>query len=104
MTSFMTVYFNTKITMVLLLGKDLKHRWVRHFGYEFNYDTNNVDENSPMQEPIPGYLDSLIARMIELGLLPRKPEQLTINSYKPGQGLNHILQHRFVFLHIYYFR
>ena len=69
-------------------GKDLKHRWVRHYGFEFNYDTNNVDENSPMQEPIPDYLNPLITRMINVGVLQRRPDQLTINAYKPGQGFN----------------
>lgn len=28
--------------------KTLKHRKVKHFGYEFRYDNNNVDKDKPL--------------------------------------------------------
>lgn len=28
--------------------KSLKHRRVKHFGYEFRYDNNNVDRDRPL--------------------------------------------------------
>lgn len=32
----------------LLAQKALKHRRVRHYGYEFRYDNNNVDKDKPL--------------------------------------------------------
>ncbi|KAG5882107.1 hypothetical protein JTB14_016870 [Gonioctena quinquepunctata] len=49
----------------------MKHRQVKHYGYEFRYDINNVNKDKPLEEGIP-------------------PEyQLTINHYSPGQGIPH---------------
>lgn len=28
--------------------KSLKHRRVKHFGYEFHYENNNVDKDKPL--------------------------------------------------------
>lgn len=32
----------------LLAKKALKHRRVKHYGYEFRYDNNNVDKDKPL--------------------------------------------------------
>lgn len=31
-----------------IIQKSLKHRRVKHFGYEFHYENNNVDKNKPL--------------------------------------------------------
>ncbi|XP_043268581.1 alkylated DNA repair protein alkB homolog 8 [Venturia canescens] len=65
---------------------DLKHRKVKHYGYEFRYDTNNVDPNNPI-EPIPQeyhFLQKLFTKH-ECGKF--QYDQLTINHYLPGQGI-----------------
>lgn len=31
-----------------LAQKALKHRRVKHYGYEFRYDNNNVDKDKPL--------------------------------------------------------
>lgn len=33
---------------VFTAQKTLKHRRVKHFGYEFSYDNNNVDKDKPL--------------------------------------------------------
>lgn len=33
---------------VFTAQKTLKHRRVKHFGYEFRYDNNNVDKDKPL--------------------------------------------------------
>lgn len=68
----------------------LKHRQVNHFGYEFRYDTNNVDINQPLiDEPIPNECDFLWDRLRSQHSQfceTTSPHQLTINKYEPGQG------------------
>lgn len=70
----------------------LKHRQVKHFGYEFRYDTNNVDLNQPLiDEPIPNECDFLWDRLRDqhsqfFETTPSSPHQLTVNKYEPGQG------------------
>lgn len=67
----------------------MKHRQVKHFGYEFRYDNNNVDKDSPLQEAIPEQCNFLWPRLKER--LPNidgfQPDQLTVNCYKPSQGI-----------------
>lgn len=66
---------------------EMKNRYVKHFGYEFKYDTNNVDKNAPLPNKIPEPCSILFARLKETSFHNFKPDQLTINSYKPGQGI-----------------
>lgn len=65
----------------------MKHRQVRHFGYEFRYDINNVDKDKPMNELIPEECDFMWERLTELKQIEFRPDQLTVNCYKPGQGI-----------------
>lgn len=39
---FQAVYF------LYTVQKSLKHRRVKHFGYEFNYENNTVDKDKPL--------------------------------------------------------
>lgn len=73
---------------------DLKHRRVKHFGYQFIYGENNVDPSHPLKEKIPNECDILWPRikteMVKLGLPTWDwdvPDQLTVNIYEPGQGI-----------------
>lgn len=67
----------------------MKHRQVKHFGYEFRYDNNNVDKDCPLQEGIPEQCNFLWPRL--KNRLPNidafAPDQLTVNYYKPSQGI-----------------
>ncbi|XP_038055354.1 alkylated DNA repair protein alkB homolog 8-like [Patiria miniata] len=65
----------------------LKHRKVKHFGYEFNYATNNVDKDSPIPEPVPPLYVDVIDRIMATGLVQNRPDQITVNEYQPGQGI-----------------
>lgn len=67
--------------------KTMKHRSVKHFGYEFRYDTNNVDKNSPLPVGIPEELNFFRSRLEEKNITQWIPNQLTVNSYLPGQGI-----------------
>ena len=65
---------------------ELRHRKVMHFGYEFNYTTNNVDPTKPLPGGLPEVCTQIITRMMYSDLVANKPDQLTVNRYLPGQG------------------
>ncbi|XP_013186974.2 alkylated DNA repair protein alkB homolog 8 [Amyelois transitella] len=66
---------------------NLKNRQVKHYGYEFRYGSNDVDLSSPLDERIPKECDALFSRLKERGFDFGEPDQLTVNKYKPGQGI-----------------
>ncbi|XP_014284279.1 alkylated DNA repair protein alkB homolog 8 [Halyomorpha halys] len=71
-------------------GQELSHRMVKHFGYEFDYSTNNVNKNSPLPEGVPEEFNFLKERFHENNLnnlITWFPNQLTVNCYLPGQGI-----------------
>ncbi|XP_035681426.1 alkylated DNA repair protein alkB homolog 8-like [Branchiostoma floridae] len=65
----------------------LKHRRVKHFGYEFRYDNNNVDKDTPLPGGLPDWCSQVIDRMMSEGHIKHKPDQITVNQYQPGQGI-----------------
>ncbi|XP_014444264.2 alkylated DNA repair protein alkB homolog 8 isoform X2 [Tupaia chinensis] len=67
--------------------KSLKHRRVKHFGYEFCYENNNVDRDKPLPGGLPDICDSILEKWLKEGYIKYKPDQLTINQYEPGQGI-----------------
>nr|XP_025040613.1 alkylated DNA repair protein alkB homolog 8 [Pelodiscus sinensis] len=67
--------------------KSLKHRRVKHFGYEFRYDNNNVDKDKPLPGGLPEICSMLLEKCLKQGYIKHKPDQLTINQYEPGQGI-----------------
>jgi alkylated DNA repair protein alkB homolog 8 len=74
--------------LLIFLGQALKHRKVRHYGYQFEYGTNNVNPDNPLDEKIPTECSTVIERMLDQNLIAWTPEQLTVNQYEPGQGKN----------------
>ncbi len=64
----------------------MKHRKVKHFGYEFIYGKNTVDKDKPLSQGVPSICDFLIDKMIEKQVVNWKPNQLTVNQYEIGQG------------------
>ncbi|KAG0722537.1 Alkylated DNA repair protein alkB 8 [Chionoecetes opilio] len=68
-------------------GSVMKHRQVRHFGYEFQYSNNCVDKRRPLPQGLPPPIDYLLRRLVDRGCMPSLPDQLTINRYLPGQGI-----------------
>lgn len=64
----------------------LKHRQVKHFGFEFRYGINNVDPNNPLAEGIPEICNGFLQKAISMNYVSHFPDQLTVNHYLPGQG------------------
>ncbi|KAJ7320144.1 hypothetical protein JRQ81_019655 [Phrynocephalus forsythii] len=67
--------------------KSLKHRRVKHFGYEFQYDNNNIDRDRPLPGGLPDIFNTFLEKCLNMGYIKNKPDQLTVNQYEPGQGI-----------------
>ncbi|XP_072040234.1 tRNA (carboxymethyluridine(34)-5-O)-methyltransferase ALKBH8-like [Amphiura filiformis] len=67
--------------------QSLKHRRVKHHGYEFLYSTNNIDKDNPMPDGMPALFGQVIDDIMATGHVQCRPDQLTINQYQPGQGI-----------------
>lgn len=67
--------------------RELKHRRVKHYGYEFRYDNNNVDKDKPLPNGLPLVCDALLQRCVCDGHISVLPDQLTVNEYESGQGI-----------------
>ncbi|KAK2847126.1 hypothetical protein Q5P01_010125 [Channa striata] len=67
--------------------KALKHRRVKHYGFEFCYDNNNVDKNKPLLAGLPEECLPVLDRCLKDGHIVTIPDQLTVNQYESGQGI-----------------
>ncbi|XP_048837513.1 LOW QUALITY PROTEIN: alkylated DNA repair protein alkB homolog 8 [Brienomyrus brachyistius] len=67
--------------------KSLKHRKVKHYGYEFLYETNNVDKDKLLPGGLPSACDFVLEKCLKENIINIKPDQLTVNQYQPGQGI-----------------
>ncbi|XP_048199730.1 alkylated DNA repair protein alkB homolog 8 [Perognathus longimembris pacificus] len=67
--------------------KSLKHRRVKHFGYEFHYENNHVDIDKPLPGGLPDICEHMLEKWLKEGYIKHKPDQLTINQYEPGHGI-----------------
>uniref|UniRef100_A0A158P998 tRNA (carboxymethyluridine(34)-5-O)-methyltransferase n=1 Tax=Angiostrongylus cantonensis TaxID=6313 RepID=A0A158P998_ANGCA len=78
------------ISLVLPTGsgewksEPLKHRDVIHYGYKFDYSANSAFIPT---NPIPEAVNRLTDRIVDDGLINFRLDQVTINVYKPGQGI-----------------
>nr|XP_046245306.1 alkylated DNA repair protein alkB homolog 8 isoform X2 [Scatophagus argus] len=67
--------------------KALKHRRVKHYGFEFRYDNNNVDKDKPLSADIPQECLPVLERCVTNKHINIMPDQLTVNQYESGQGI-----------------
>ncbi|XP_031716374.1 alkylated DNA repair protein alkB homolog 8 [Anarrhichthys ocellatus] len=67
--------------------KALKHRRVKHYGFEFRYDNNNVDKDKPLAAGIPQECLAVLERCVKNKHVDILSDQLTVNQYESGQGI-----------------
>jgi len=65
---------------------DLKRR-VQHYGYRYDYTARTVDPSMYLG-PLPAWAQPLVSRLVADGHMPATPDQLIVNEYEPGQGIN----------------
>uniref|UniRef100_A0A1A9ZNI5 Fe2OG dioxygenase domain-containing protein n=1 Tax=Glossina pallidipes TaxID=7398 RepID=A0A1A9ZNI5_GLOPL len=81
------------IDMESVTDDSLKHRKIKHFGYEFLYGVNNVDVKQPLDRKIPKECKKLWVKLAAVNEREHYnfewlvPDQLTVNAYEPGQGI-----------------
>lgn len=66
---------------------DVLKRRTQHYGYRYDYKKRNIDKIEKA-ENIPEWSSELIKNLINQGLFSRKPDQMIVNEYKPGQGIS----------------
>ncbi|XP_072515951.1 LOW QUALITY PROTEIN: tRNA (carboxymethyluridine(34)-5-O)-methyltransferase ALKBH8 [Salminus brasiliensis] len=71
----------------LTVQRELKHRRVKHYGYEFRYDNNNVDKDKPLPGGLPPECGAVLQKCLSEGHISVLPDQLTVNQYLSGQGI-----------------
>lgn len=79
--------YSSLVTLCFSDCTSLKHRKVRHYGYEFIYGKNNVDKNKSLDAKIPDVCYPHLQRLVSEGYIAQIPDQLTVNQYLPGQGM-----------------
>ncbi|KAL6462412.1 hypothetical protein MHYP_G00288340 [Metynnis hypsauchen] len=77
----------TSHTEELTVQKELKNRRVKHYGYEFRYDNNNVDKDKPLPGGLPPECGAVLQKCLSEGHISVLPDQLTVNQYQSGQGI-----------------
>jgi alkylated DNA repair dioxygenase AlkB len=59
-------------------------RLTQHYGSEYNYKSRRLTE----APPIPDWLDLIIDKVMKTEILDIRPDQIIINRYLPGEGIN----------------
>ena len=62
-------------------------RRVQHYGYGYDYQGAPRTETL-IADQLPSWSIPLTAMMLEEGLMPGEPNQLVVNEYLPGQGID----------------
>lgn len=64
----------------------LKRR-TQHYGYKYDYTKKKIDQ-SMYVGLIPNWIESYSDKFIDLGFVKKKPDQVIVNEYLPGQGIS----------------
>lgn len=64
-------------------NKSLSRR-TQHYGYIYDYASKSAATETT---PIPPWCDFLVDRLLDMGILKVKPDQMIVNEYIPGQGI-----------------
>jgi len=64
---------------------DLKRR-VQHYGFRYDYKARRLTNESYLG-PLPDWLGGLADRLCKDGIFQRRPDQVIVNEYLPGQGI-----------------
>ena len=61
-------------------------RRVQQYGFRYSYHQRAIDspEEAP---PVPGWTDELRERLVRLRIFEKRPDQIIVNEYLPGQGI-----------------
>lgn len=64
---------------------ELKRR-TQHYGYKYSYANRGIFENDHLGD-LPIVFDAVCFRLVATGLFSKRPQQVIVNEYQPGQGI-----------------
>lgn len=67
-------------------NQDLKRR-VQHYGFRYDYKARAVSLRDRLGE-LPDWAADVARRLVDYGYFTSPPDQVIVNEYKPGQGIN----------------
>ena len=62
-------------------------RRTQHYGYKYNYKSRSITDDDYLGD-FPEWLSTLIDYVMDNANLKRRPDQVIINEYTPGQGIS----------------
>jgi alkylated DNA repair dioxygenase AlkB len=65
---------------------DLKRR-VQHYGYRYDYRARTVTPDDWLGD-LPTWLNPVVEKIAAAGGFARRPDQVIVNEYQPGQGIS----------------
>lgn len=65
----------------------IQERFIKHFGYEFDYQTKQVSNQPLSDAPVPSWMLPFIERISQIFDNFQTPDMLTIQRYPPGAGI-----------------
>ena len=65
-------------------------RRVQQFGFAYEHQERRIGNRAP---PIPAFMHALLDRLVPENLFGRKPTQVIVNEYQPGQGIGPHVDH-----------
>jgi len=72
------------------------NRRTQHYGYTYNYSSKTMTQKDYIG-PFPFWLEELAEYLTKHAKLKIIPDQIIINEYKPGQGINPHIDHPKIF-------
>jgi len=60
-------------------------RWTQHYGFEYDYKNRSIQKKTL---PIPNWLNPIILKITQKGIIKEIPNQIIINRYLPGEGIS----------------
>lgn len=77
-----------------LLTEIDKHEWssalkrrTQHYGYVYDYTKKNIDKSMFLGE-LPPWLLIFAEKLVKDNIFDKRPDQIIINEYLPGQGIS----------------
>lgn len=67
-------------------SNELKRR-VQHYGYKYDYKKKKIDKADYLG-PLPNIFEPIIKKLKDQKIILRRPDQLIVNEYLPGQGIS----------------
>ena len=87
--NFISLEYHNKLIQQIdkqVWSNELRKR-VQHYGYKYDYRARSINKSMKVDN-FPEWVNPITEKLIESKILTKKPDQLIINEYLPGQGIS----------------